>query len=178
MCFIIGCLNRVLQTAASVLFLPFFSSNIKHIIKKQMSKINLQFLVLFWNLDGLPVLLPFCFRSRQVRIKVSDAAEYLLSGPSSDYWHATLPGHMTTHTGSLQDTQSHWEVFSRLKKCRDLNIWSGLPWIPPSTHRCVTWRTWFVCWINKVVQSEVIIQLTKVFMKWSRCRNMIITIHG
>lgn len=76
-----------------------------------MSNIKLQFFVLFWNLDGLPVLVPFCFRSRQVRIKVSDAAEYLLSGPSSDYWHATLPGHMTTHTGSLQDTQSHWEVF-------------------------------------------------------------------
>lgn len=42
MYFIIGCLNRLLQTAASVLFLPFFfSSSIKNVIKKQMSNIKL-----------------------------------------------------------------------------------------------------------------------------------------
>lgn len=41
MYFIIGCLNRVLQTAASVLFLPFFSSSIKNVIKKQMSNTKL-----------------------------------------------------------------------------------------------------------------------------------------
>lgn len=113
-----------------------------------MSKIKLQFLILFWNLGGFPVLLPFCFRSRQVRIKVSDVAEYLLSGQSSDYWHATLTGHMTTHTGSLQDTQSNWEVFSPAEEMQTAKYLIRIT-VGPSVHALMRYMKNVVCVLNK-----------------------------